>query len=277
MWSNKLHAVFNSELLNNPHATVIARGGVDILPLSVQGSGMQFILSSSFVSQTFLRDQFVVANLIPGMNLVLDTIFLPGFPEYQDTGILYTTFPFNARAGLLYNYLVRDRFQASVGLWLGGELVPGYGQLYWGVEHSLGLRLLPSLLWGLKLQAAELDWASSLLNALFNVETGLGILLPGMNIFLSYLLEEQYHFPASRQEHSVKLGLVLPLPKQWSLNGGFVYHITSPSWMASLGLEMGSMRLFAREFFLSSAVSYQPVAGFSIHLSARWGLKPAAQ
>lgn len=247
----------------------MARGGVDILPL-YRGSEQGYSLSISLLSQTLMRDHFQVANLLPRLDLMVDTLWLPFFSHYEDTGIRTYQFPINLRAGLLYHYLAGSRIQASAGVWMGSEWVTEYHKLYWGLEHTLAVRLLPAMLWGLRLQAAEAEFSQGLTHLLLQAETGFGFFLGRNQLYLAYLFTEQYHNPATREDHGARLGLVFPLPRDFQLNTGITWFITQGSWMAGLGLEMGKIMLFKRPFYTSSALTYQPVGGFSFHLSARW-------
>ncbi len=209
-------------------------------------------------------------NAAPGMHIAIDALLLPFFPEFQDTGIEYASFPLNARLGLIFDYVKTDYIHLSFGPWIGAELVSQYKKLYWGLEHSLSVNITPVIGAGLKIQAAELEFEQGLSHAISRAECGVSYKAAPLGLSLSYLLEEQYQRPYNREYHTFKAGMTYILNTRFILLGGFNYQLATGAWTASLGMDMPGISLFKRSVNLGTAFTYNPVGGISFHLSLRW-------
>jgi hypothetical protein len=226
---------------------------IDHDAFSTVNSNYTLEINSSFLYQMMLRDSLYSKNLVDHFDFFADTIFLPGFVQYDDAGVSNMITPYSIMAGSKAYMYLNEQIYLSLKGYIGTEFIPDYNYMY-------------NMVYGILLSG--------------NVKQGDAVmgLSAGSSDFKNMTYEESllYHFKAAdilaaiAQDGNymiLKAGIIVPVTGTFSLMAGFNYTLEYNGWNASGGMEFRKIHLFSTDSRIACSVSFNPSGWFSFNLS----------
>ena len=163
--SNKIFGVFSSSLIyeNSPYNQAI--GGIYCIDSGYEPNVGYLGIASSYIAQNSFRDTLILMNIIRNIDINIDSVFIPGFKDYQDTGIINSITPLALCGGIKYLVNFRDIFLFRMEGYGGFENISTeYFKFIYNLGGNLTINFFPELSMGLKFvfpdfQAFYLDTA----------------------------------------------------------------------------------------------------------------------
>ena len=100
----------------------------------------------SWENQTYIRDRIRIDNLLPNFSFFLDTIILPGFPEFDDAGFSNSVFPLSGVLGASYYFIRNENLSFNMKAFAGAEtIIDSFPEpfLVYGAFSQFRIQLFP--------------------------------------------------------------------------------------------------------------------------------------
>lgn len=216
---------------------------------------------SSYFSQLIMRTTVMYQNIFPKIHFGLDTVFIPEFEEYEDTGISRSIVPFSMVGRMGVNLDLIDSLHLTLDGYGGIETVGEYpikfsSGIYGDATFWIDKWLFGGVLIALNEFHSLFEFHSY---ASWMLEIGMGIELSGVGLLAAFNLESPYKV--------LKLGTYFKVnPSFIALIGGN-YSLEYAGWNITSGAVFNQLNLFGAMSSLSSAISYNLITGISINFS----------
>lgn len=248
----KTYALFEQEL-SRSHDTRARAGGFlgFYSPRSISNWGV--VVESSYLSGLLFRDTIHIDGLVREFDFKLDTVFIPGFTAYDESGIAESGFPVAGVLGASWRSGA-GIFLWELGLYGGFEHIDSYYTFLhlFGLSASASVILTPAL--ALSLYAA--------LPAARDVTTEAAVRFsPASWWTVTGGLEMRGLIK------TLKLALDLNLGRDFTGTLGGSYTLDYGGWNVSGGVFFRNLGFITRGTDLSAAFSYNQTGGADITLA----------
>ena len=255
--------LFSADFLHPCNTRVQATGDILAIDrdLDYDPASVKWLeIDTSFYYLNLLRDSVSLNNFARNFSFWLDTIILPGFQMYDDTGTVSTILPVSAVLGVKYQFVKNSFWYAGLSVMGGMEFISDFNYMFnvlYGMTGSAGWTPLENLTVGLIAGFSGEHTNFQFLNGL--LEAGARYRLGSLDMMGSFAFEGNYI--------TVKAGFVYRVTKGFSVLWGGNYTLEYNGWNVTGGIDFSQFKLFNADSRAGLSVVYNLVAGPSFTLT----------
>lgn len=255
LWWTNGFSLFSSDFLVN--GNVIQRGmGAITTPVIYQEyetNRAQSEWATGFISGLIVRNQFSYFLPILGLEIGLDSVFIPDFTEYSDLGMSRVAWPIGgvvrAEQSLIYTPDWMISLNGYIGIEQVGQL---YRQLLYAVQANVTWNIGDKLSIGLKPGYSDQD-------ALY-IESGVSVhIIEKLSVAAAFELNGSYK--------TVKFGTLITVSPMFEIAVGGNFNPEYSGWKLTSGFLLKDVSLFKSKVDLGLSVDYTKIAGIDFMVS----------